>query len=53
MNWRTTPPSFGASPHRVTGRHPLQQGPGIVVGDNIEITIDAELMLQAETSTGG
>jgi polyisoprenoid-binding protein YceI len=29
------------------------EGPGIVVGDNIKITIDAELMLQAEPSKGG
>jgi polyisoprenoid-binding protein YceI len=29
------------------------EGPGIVVGDNIKITIDAELMLQAESSKGG
>ena len=29
------------------------EGPGIVVGDNIKITIDAELVLQAEPSKGG
>jgi polyisoprenoid-binding protein YceI len=29
------------------------EGPGIVVGDNIKITIDAELMLQAEPGKGG
>ncbi len=29
------------------------EGPGAVVGDIIKITIDAELVLQAERSTGG
>lgn len=29
------------------------EGPGIVVGDNIKITIDAELTLQAEPTKGG
>lgn len=29
------------------------EGPGVVVGDNIKITIDAELVLQPEPSKGG
>jgi polyisoprenoid-binding protein YceI len=29
------------------------EGPGVVVGDNIKITIDAELVLQPEASKGG
>jgi polyisoprenoid-binding protein YceI len=29
------------------------EGPGIVVGDNIKISIDAELVLQAESGKGG
>lgn len=29
------------------------EGPGVVVGDNIKITIDAELVLQAEPGKGG
>ena len=29
------------------------EGPGVVVGDNIQITIDAELVLQPEPSKGG
>lgn len=29
------------------------EGPGMVVGDNIQLTIDAELVLQPEASKGG
>jgi len=29
------------------------EGDGVVVGDNIKITIDAELVLQPEPSKGG